>query len=166
MPDDNQVDLTRKIQVGRQQLERNILAEAQRAMPQYGIELLDVRIKRLNYIDSVQKQVFQRMISERERIAEQFRSEGAGEASRIEGDTARELAEVRSEASRQAEVIRGEADAEATRIYSDAYSADPEFYSFLRTLQSYSTSLGDKAVLMLDAGSDYFRYLRSVEPGR
>jgi membrane protease subunit HflC len=105
-------------------------------------------------------------VSERQRVAEQFRSEGEGEASRIRGDTARELAVVRSEAKRRAEVVRGEADAEATRIYSEAYSADPEFFAFLRTLQSYQESLGERATFLLGADSDYFRYLREISPAR
>lgn len=163
--EENVSELTRPIELGRQQLEERILAEARKAMPQYGIELVDLRIKRLNYIQSVQQQVFDRMISERQRVAEQFRSEGQGEASRIRGDTSKQLAEVRSEAKRAAEVIRGEADAEATRIYSEAYSADPEFYAFLRTLQSYQSSLAGKATLVLGADGDYFRFLQEVGSG-
>ncbi len=160
---ENQGDLTAPIKVGRERLESMVLAEAGKSMAQYGIELVDVRIKRLNYIESVQQQVFTRMIAERQRIAEQFRSEGEGEASRIRGDTARELAKVRSEAKRLAEVTRGEADAEATRIYSEAYAADPEFFAFLRTLQSYETSLGEQVTFVLGAGSDYFRFLRAID---
>jgi membrane protease subunit HflC len=154
-------DLTETIRLGRETLTRNILREASKGMPEkYGIELVDVRIKRLNYITSVRQQVFQRMTSERQRIAEQFRSEGQGEASRIRGDTARQLADIRSEAKRKAEVIRGEADAEATRIYNQAYAKDQEFYSFFRTLESYPNTLGKQTTLLLDAKSDYFRYLK------
>ncbi len=163
---DSSVDLTRPIRVGRERLEAMVLAEAGKSMAQYGTELVDVRITRLNYIESVRKQVFTRMISERQRAAEMFRSEGQGETSRIRGDTARELATVRSEAKRKAEVVRGDADAEATRIYSEAYSSDPEFFAFLRTLQSYETSLGDKAVFVLGADSDYFRFVRAIDGGR
>ena len=105
------------------------------------------------------------MISERQRIAEQFRSEGEGEASRIRGDTAKDLAEIRSEAKREAEVVRGQADAEATRIYIESYSADPEFFSFLRTLQSYQSSLAGKATLVLGADGDYFRFLQQIGSG-
>ena len=155
--------LTAPIQMGRLKLTRQILQEAQKQMPQYGIELVDVRIKRLNYIPSVQQQVFKRMISERERIAEQFRSQGQGEASRIQGRTSQELAEIRSEATRAAEVIRGEADATATRIYNDAYSADPEFYAFYRTLGSYAESLGADSVLVIGTDSEYFRYLVRID---
>ena len=159
---DNQSDLLREIKVGREGLENAILAEALNAMPSLGIDLVDVRIKRLNYVASVQAQVFQRMISERQRIAAQFRSEGHGEASRISGDAARELATVRSEAKRAAEVIRGTADAEATRIYAEAYGKDPEFFAFLRTLKSYELTLGSKATLVLGADSEYFKALRGA----
>lgn len=156
--------LAGKPQVGRKVLTRNILREAQRGMPEkYGIELVDVRIKRLNYIPSVRQQVFQRMTSERQRIAEQFRSEGQGEASRIEGDTSRELATIRSEARRQAEIIRGEADAEATRIYNEAYSADADFYRFMRTLESYPQTLGDTTTLIMGSDNDYLHHIRTIE---
>ncbi len=161
--DDEEKALTKDIKKGRKRLTREILREAQTRMPQYGIELVDVRIKRLNYIADVRNQVFNRMISERQRIAEEFRSEGQGEASRIQGETSRDLAEIRSEARRKAEVIRGEADAEATAIYNGAYGRDPEFYRFSRTLESYEKTLGEDAVLLLDADSDYFRYLTETK---
>ncbi|MBI5851887.1 MAG: protease modulator HflC [Planctomycetes bacterium] len=157
---DAQNELGRKVAVGREGLERAILDEAIKAVPAYGIELIDVRIKRLNYVKTVQTQVFDRMISERQRIAAQFRSEGEGEASRIRGDTARELASLRSEAKRQAEVVRGEADAEATRVYAEAYGADPEFFEYLRTLESYGRSLGERTTLVLSADGGYFDLLR------
>lgn len=163
---DNAAELTGKVQFGRERLEAAVLAEASKSMAQYGIELVDVRIKRLNYIDSVQQQVFTRMISERQRAAEQFRSEGQGEASRIRGDTAKELATVRSDAKRRAEIVRGEADALATKIYSEAFAADPEFFAFLRTLQSYENTLGERATFLLGSDSDYFRFLRQVDGGR
>lgn len=164
-PGDPSTTLTGKIQIGRNTLTRKILEEASRGLPeQYGIELVDVRIKRLNYIPSVREQVFQRMISERQRIAAQFQSEGQGEASRINGDTARQLADIRSEARRQAEVIRGEADAEATRIYNEAYAAGPEFYSLLRTLESYARTLGKQTELIISSDSEYFRVLRNSKP--
>jgi membrane protease subunit HflC len=162
--DDEAEDLTEEVQLGRDKLIQRILEEAGRGLPDtIGIELVDVRIKRLNYIPSVREQVFSRMITERQRIAEQFRSEGQGEASRIQGDTARELAVIRSEAERAAEVIRGEADAEATRIYNEAYSDDPEFYVLLRTLESYRKTIGSSTELYLGADAEYFRFLRSSE---
>lgn len=162
--DQGEADLTKVVQRGRKQLTREILKDARTQMPQYGIELVDVRIKRLNYIADVREQVFNRMISERQRVAERFRSEGQGEASSIRGDTSRELAEIRSEAQRRAEVVRGEADAEATRIYNEAYGHEPEFYRFYRTLDSYSKTLGKESVLMLGTDSAYFRYLKRIDP--
>jgi membrane protease subunit HflC len=157
-------ELMEEVKVGRQNLTRQILRTARGQMPQYGIELIDVRIKRLNYIEDVRRQVFDRMISERQRIAEKYRSEGQGEASRIEGETSRQLAEIRSEAKRKAQVIRGEADAEATRVYAEAYNADPEFFAFQRTLESYAASLGGQSTLVLGLDNDYFHYLRSLQP--
>ncbi len=164
-PKDDSVALTEETKIGRNTLTRKILEEASRDLPeQYGIELIDVRIKRLDYIPSVREQVFQRMISERQRTAAEFQSEGQGEASRINGDTSRQLADISSEARRRAEVIRGEADAEATRIYNEAYAADPEFYALLRTLESYGRTLGKQTELIISSDSEYFRVLRNGKP--
>lgn len=154
--------LLKRVSTGRQELTRSILATAQKQMPEYGIELVDIRIKRIDYVEAVQQRVFERMIAERQRIAEQFRSEGQGRAAEIDGDTQRLLAEVSSEARRKAELIRGEADAEATRIYNESFGADPEFYAFFRTLESYSRSLGEKTTILLGADSEYMRYLHST----
>jgi modulator of FtsH protease HflC len=146
---------------GREKLEQEILAAAARQMPELGIELIDVRIRRVNYIDSVRRQVETRMISERQSIAERFRAEGQGRSSEILGEMERELRTIRSEAERKAAEIRGKADAEATRIYGESYGADPEFYAFFRTLESYQ-NLGENSTLMLDADSEFFRYLQST----
>lgn len=154
--------LLQEVTTGREELTRSILAQAQSQMPQYGIELVDIRIKRIDYVEAVQMRVFERMIAERQRIAEQFRSEGQGKAAEIDGETQRSLATVRSEAQRRAEVIRGQADAEATRVYNEAFGADPEFYAFFRTLESYSRSLGQGVTVVLGADSEYFRYLREI----
>jgi len=154
--------LLTETKMGRQELVNAILKTAQKQMPQYGIELVDIRIKRIDYVRDVQQRVFERMIAERQRMAEQFRSEGAGQAAMIDGETQRLLAEITSEARREAEVIRGQADARATAIYNDAFGADPEFYAFFRTLESYSKSLGREVTLLIDADSDYFRYLRTI----
>jgi len=154
------VDLD-KPKKGRERLEQEMLAAASRLMPELGIELVDVRIKRINYIDSVRRQVEERMISERQSIAERFRSEGQGKSSEILGQMERELRTIRSEAERQAAEIRGKADAEATRIYGESYGADPEFYAFLRTLEGYR-ALGGNTTLMIDSQSDFFRYLEST----
>ena len=146
---------------GREKLEQEILAAAARQMPELGIELIDVRIRRVNYIDSVRRQVETRMISERQSIAERFRAEGQGRSSEILGEMERELRTIRSEAERKAAEIRGKADAEATKIYGETYGADPEFYAFFRTLESYQ-NLGENSTLMLDADSEFFRYLQST----
>ena len=146
---------------GREKLEQEILAAAARQMPELGIELIDVRIRRVNYIDSVRRQVETRMISERQSIAERFRAEGQGRSSEILGEMERELRTIRSEAERKAAEIRGKADAEATKIYGESYGADPEFYAFFRTLESYQ-NLGENSTLMLDADSEFFRYLQST----
>lgn len=154
--------LLQEVKTGRQELVKSIFDQAATQMPEMGIELIDIRIKRIDYVEAVQQRVFDRMIAERQRIAEQFRSEGQGRAAEIDGDTERSLQEIQSEANREAEVIRGQADAEATRIYSEAYGADPEFYAFLRTLESYPKTIDDSATLILGTDSEYFRYLRDV----
>ncbi|HKK17129.1 MAG TPA: protease modulator HflC, partial [Opitutales bacterium] len=154
--------LLQEVKTGREELVKSIFEQAATQMPEMGIELIDIRIKRIDYVEAVQQRVFDRMIAERQRIAEQFRSEGQGRAAEIDGDTERSLQEIRSEANRKAEVIRGEADAEATRIYSEAFNADPEFYAFLRTLESYPKTVGPGSTLILGTDSEYFRYLRDV----
>lgn len=161
---DEEADLLQEVTVGREQLVASILETAREQMHDYGIELVDIRIKRLDYVQSVQERVFERMIAERQRMAEEFRSEGSGEASQIKGETQRMLAEITSEAERKAEIIRGDADAEATRIYNKAFGADPEFYTFFRTLESYSESLSNDVTLIIGSDSDYFRYLRDIRP--
>jgi len=151
-------DLRQRPKLGRELLEQEILQRARRLMPELGIELRDVRVKRVNYIDSVRHEVENRMIAERQSIAERFRSEGEGRSQEILGDMERELRRISSDAERQAEEIRGHADAEATRIYGQAFGQDPEFYAFFRTLEQYR-SLGPNITLMLRADSDFFRYL-------
>ena len=155
-----EVDLD-KPKKGRERLEQEILAAAAKQTPELGIELVDVRLKRINYIDSVRAQVENRMVSERQSIAERFRSEGQGRSQEILGEMERELRTIRSEAERQAAEIRGKADAQATKIYGESYGADPEFYAFLSTLESYQ-SMGANTTLMLDADSEFFRYLEST----
>lgn len=156
--------LLQEVTSGRGELVASILETAGAIVPDFGIELVDIRIKRIDYVSVVQERVFDRMIAERQRIAEQFRSEGEGRAAEIDGDTQMQLAKITSEARREAEVIRGEADAEATRIYNETFGADPEFYAFFRTLESYSQSLGNRATLILGADSEYFRYLKHIAP--
>ncbi len=152
-----------KPKVGREGLEQKMLAAASRLMPDMGIEIVDVRIKRINYIESVRRQVESRMVSERQSIAARFRSEGEGRSQEILGNMEKQLREIRSQAERQAEEIRGTADAQATRTYGEAYGADPEFFSFFRTLESYRV-MGKNTTLMLDANAEFFRYLESTQP--
>jgi membrane protease subunit HflC len=160
--EDDEEILLKEVKTGRQELVKSIFVQAASQMPEMGIELIDIRIKRIDYVEAVEQRVFDRMIAERQRIAEQFRSEGQGRAAEIDGDTKRSLAEIQSEANRQAEIIRGQADAEASRIYSEAFGADPEFYAFLRTLESYPKTVGPSSTLILGTDSEYFRYLRDV----
>jgi membrane protease subunit HflC len=155
-----QADLERPVK-GRGQLEADMLTSAREQMPDLGIELVDVRIKRINSIDSVRERVESRMISERQSIAARFRSEGEGRSQEILGTMQKELERIESEAQRTAEETRGKADAEATRIYGEAYGRDPAFYTFSKTLESYGT-LGENTTLMIDASSDFFRYLEST----
>jgi modulator of FtsH protease HflC len=156
-------ELTQQPKLGRERLEQEILQRAQRLMPELGIELVDVRIKRVNYIDSVRVQVENRMIAERQSIAARFRSEGQGRSQEILGEMERSLRRIRSEAERKAAELRGHGDAEATRIYGEAYGEEPEFYAFFQTLEHYR-SLGPNATLMLRADSDFFRYIESIDP--
>jgi membrane protease subunit HflC len=146
--------------LGRDRLSMLMVERAQEVMPNLGIELIDVRIKRINYVREVEERVYERMISERQRIAAQFRSEGDGESARILGDMERELDRIHSEAYRQAEEIIGRGDAEAAGIYAEAYGGDPEFYSFLQTLETYKQTMQGNANLLLTTDSDFYRYLK------
>lgn len=151
---------------GREQLTREITADAQKVIAPLGIELVDVLIKRLNYIDEVRSKVEERMISERQRVAEHFRSEGAGRSAEIDGETERQQQKIASEGRRKAEEIRGRADAEVTKIYGEAYGKDAEFYSFFRTLESYARGVGPNTTLMLRADSEFYKYLEDIAPRR
>ena len=160
VPAEVRQELTKQIARGREEITRTILAEARKIMPQYGIDLVDVRIKRLNYVDSVQEKVFARMISERKRIAARFRSEGEGRSAEILGTMEKELRQIRSVAYRKVQELRGKADAEATKVYGDAYNRDPEFYAFSRTLEAYKESQNKNSVMILTTDGDYYRYLK------
>jgi membrane protease subunit HflC len=162
VPEETQAQLKQEISRGREEITRNILTEARKIMPQYGIELVDVRIKRLDYVESVRERVYSRMISERKRIAAQFRSEGEGQSAEILGTMGKELSEIRSSAYRKVQEIRGKADAEATRIYGEAYNADPEFYAFSRTLEAYKEGQNENSVMILTTDSDYYSYLKKA----
>jgi membrane protease subunit HflC len=164
VPKQQEEELKREIARGREQITRTILAEAQKIIPQYGIELVDVRIKRLDYVESVREKVYERMISERKRIAAQFRSEGEGLSAEILGTMEKELSFIRSTAYREVQEIQGKADADATQIYGHAYNRDPEFYAFLRTLESYKESANPNSVMLLTTKSDFYRYMKSATP--
>jgi len=164
VPAEREKELKKEISRGREEITRTILTEARRIIPQYGIELVDVRIKRLDYVESVREKVYSRMISERKRIAAQFRSEGEGQSAEILGTMEKELRRIRSTAYRQVQEIRGKADAEATRIYAKSYSRNPEFYSFLRTLEVYGEGSNKNSVAILTTDSDFYRYIKSANP--
>ncbi len=148
---------------GRDVISDMVLEAAAKATPQYGIELLDVMFKRVNYIESVRLKVYDRMISERKRIAAEKRSTGEGQKAEILGKVERELKVVLSEANREGSEIKGKADAEATKIYGDIYGQDPEFFSFYKTLESYSKVIGDNTSLILSSDSDLYKYLKSSD---
>jgi len=150
-----------KVELGRDELTRIVLHKASDITPEYGIELADVRIKRINYVDSVQVKVFDRMISERKQIAERSRSEGQGKSAEIRGKIERELKQIESEAFRQAEEIRGRGDAEAAAIYATAYNKDPDLYQFLKTLDTYKATIDQNTSVVLSTDNELFRYLRS-----
>lgn len=150
------------IDVGRQQLSQMILERAGKTVANYGIELVDVKIKRLNYTKTVQNKVFERMISERKRAAEKYRSEGQGRKAEIEGQMAKELQEIKSEAYKSAQEIKGKADAKAIKIYADAYNKDPEFYSFIKTLETYKNVVSKDSVFILTTESDIYKYLNGI----
>ncbi|HEB31408.1 MAG TPA: protease modulator HflC [Spirochaetes bacterium] len=155
-------DVLVKIEWGREKITRMILGEASEKVGQYGIVLVDVRIKRINYVEEVRIKVYERMISERTRIAEKYRSEGLGKKAEIEGQMEKELQRITSEAYRTAQELIGEADAEATRIYAAAYNKDPDFYSFIKTLETYRNTLDKNTWLLLTTDSDYLKYLKSI----
>jgi len=150
------------ITVGRDELIARILSNAQQNVAEFGIELIDFRIRRIDYSEKVRRAVYERMIRERSQIAEKYRSEGVGKQSEIEGQTEKELKQISSEAARRSEIIRGEADAEVTRIYANSYGADPEFYAFYQTLETYKQALlGGETTLVLSTQSEIMRFLKS-----
>lgn len=147
--------------VGRSQIVAEMLAAAKKLTPELGIEVQDIQIKRINYVDQVQKRVFERMISERKRIASQYRSEGEGEKQSILGRMKKELAGIRSQAYRKAQEIKGQADGKATEIYGKAFGQDPQFYAMFKTLESYRQAPDGKLELILSTDGDYMKYIKS-----
>ncbi len=145
---------------GREKITAGILKQAKPKLLEFGIELRDVKIKRINYVEQVRKSVYGRMIAERKQIAEKFRSEGKGSAQEISGDKERDLKEITSKAYKRSQEIKGEADAEATKIYADAYNIDPDFYSFTKTMSLYPKTLNGKSTLVLSTKSEFLKYLK------
>lgn len=150
-----------KIDVGREKVTRMILEEARPKLAGFGIDLMDVRIKRINYREEVQRAVFDRMIQERRQIAEKYRSEGRGESNKIAGEMEKELKRITSEAYRTAQEVKGKADAEAALLYAEAFNRDPEFYSFLTTLEGYRKTFDEETWLMLSTDSDFLKYFKT-----
>ena len=148
------------VKLGRQKIEKQIMEQAEPKLAEFGIEVVDVKIKRLNYVEEVQTSVFSRMIAERKQIAEKFRSEGTGEARKIEGDKEKEMKRITSEAYKTAQEVMGKADGTATKIYADAFGLDPDFYSFVKTLRIYQETLDKETSLVLSTDTEFFKYLK------
>ncbi len=159
----NEELVTEAIKQGRREIADSIFLQAKDKIAEYGIKLIDVRIKRINYNKEVQVKVFERMISERKKIAAKYRSEGEGKSAEILGRMQKELDQIQSEAYKIAQQIKGKADASAIKIYADAYNKDPSFYEFLKTLETYEKTMGKNNTLILSTDSDYFKYLKRVE---
>jgi membrane protease subunit HflC len=157
-----EAEAMRQVELGRHKITRLILERASKVMPDYGIELVDVQIQRVNYIETVQAKVFERMISERKRIADRYRSEGQGKSAEIRGKKERELKVIESEAYRKTQQIMGGGDAEATGIYATAYNRDRDLYRFLRTMDTYRATIDKNSWLVLSTNADVFRYLQSA----
>ena len=149
-----------RVDLGRAEIARQIEKQAREKLADFGIQVVDVKIKRINYIDSVRSSVYGRMIAERNQIAEKFRAEGQGEASNIRGEKERDLQVIKSQAYKQAQEIKGKADAEATRIYAAAYGQDPEFYAFVKTMELYKNTLEKNSTVILSTDSDLMKYFK------
>ena len=161
--EDIQKEPADKITAGRDKITQGILEQAQPKLTPFGIELVDVKIKRINYVEQVRESVYGRMIAERKQIAEKFRSEGKGEAARIMGEKERDLKRITSEAYRTAQEIKGKADAEATKLYAQAYGVDPEFYSFTKSLEVYNETLGENSSVVLSTSAEFLKYLKGYK---
>jgi len=151
------------ITTGREKITQEIMKQARPKMARFGIELVDVKIKRINYVEEVRKSVYGRMIAERRQIAEKYRSEGQGEARKILGDKERDLKEITSMAYKMAQEIKGKAEGEATKLYAVAYSRDPEFYSFVKTLDTYKYALDEKSSLIMSTDSEFLKYFKGYK---
>lgn len=152
-------------EIGREKIHQEIVQKAREDLgSRYGIELIDVRIKRINYIEKVQRDVYERMVAERKRAAEQYRSEGRGIRADVEGRTQKELKSILSQAYKTSQTVKGEADAKATKIYANAYNRDPEFYAFLKTLETYGNTIDENTTIILTTEGEYYKYLNKISP--
>lgn len=151
-----------KVDMGREKIAGKIEEQAREKLSEFGIEVVDVKIKSINYVDRVRQSVYDRMVAERNQIAEKFRAEGRGEASNIRGEKERDLQVIKSEAYRKAQTIKGKADAEASLIYAKAYGQDPDFYAFLKTMELYKEALEKDSTLVLSTDSELMRYLKGI----
>jgi membrane protease subunit HflC len=149
-----------EVRTGREKLTEGIMKQAQPKLQPFGIEIVDVKIKRINYVEQVRKSVYGRMIAERNQIAEKFRSEGQGEARKILGEKERDLKQITSEAYKTAQELKGKADAEVTKLFALAYGVDPEFYSFSKTLETYTQALDKNISIVLSTDSEFLKYLK------
>jgi modulator of FtsH protease HflC len=152
-----------EVTLGRGKITKGILEQAQPKLEKFGIELVDVKFKLLNYVEEVQKSVYGRMIAERRQIAEKFRSEGKGEARKIEGEMEKDLKRITSEAYMKSQELKGVSDGDATRIYAEAFGKDPEFYSFVQTLETYRETLGKDSSLVLSTDSDFLKFFKGYK---
>lgn len=151
------------VERGRQEIIADVLETARARTSDLGIELIDFQIKRINYVEEVRRDVFLRMIAERNRVAERYRSEGEGEAARIRGEKERDLARIQSEAYRTAQELQGAADAEATRTYAEAYNRDASFYAFMKSLETLEATADSNSTLILSTDADLLEYLSSPQ---
>lgn len=161
--DQNQQRTKYDIEVGRDEITKQIVLQAKDKLTQFGIELVDVKIKRINYSRDVREAVYDRMIAERKQIAEKYRAEGEGEAQNIKGEKEKELQVIKSEAYKTAQKIKGDADAEATQIYAQAYGADPDFYAFLKTMEVYKATMKEDSTLVISTDSDFMKYFKGIK---
>lgn len=149
-----------RIEMGREKIQQIVLEKAAKITPEFGVELVDVRFKRLNYVESVQQKVFERMISERRRIAERSRSEGQGRAAEIRGQKERDVLAATSVGYRQAQELKGKADAQATTIYARAYGKDPDFYQFVKSMETLEATLDNRSTIVLSTDSELLKFLK------
>jgi modulator of FtsH protease HflC len=161
--DESRKRIQYKINLGRDEITKRIVKQASAKLSPFGIELVDVKIKRINYIENVRQAVYNRMIAERNQIAEKYRAEGKGEASNIRGEKEKELQVIKSQAYKTSQTVKGEADAKATLIYADAYGVDPDFYEFLKAMDVYKKTMTKDSTLVLSTDSDFMKYFKKIK---